>query len=137
MSIITNLIVQAVAGALGGNAAGRILKNINLGPVGNSISGAIGGGTRRPGSAGPDSGIDRRNSNCKRRRLRYCRRTQPSGGWRRHRRDRYRGCRTDQERGDGAEASLPKNKGLLSTSSVRSGLAKALICAGSRCRSAR
>ena len=44
MSIITNLIVQAVAGALGGNAAGRILKNINLGPVGNSISGAIGGG---------------------------------------------------------------------------------------------
>jgi uncharacterized membrane protein YeaQ/YmgE (transglycosylase-associated protein family) len=44
MSIITNLIVQAVAGALGGNAAGGILKNINLGPVGNSITGAIGGG---------------------------------------------------------------------------------------------
>ena len=44
MSIITSLIVQAVAGALGGNAAGGLVKNINLGPIGNSITGALGGG---------------------------------------------------------------------------------------------
>ena len=44
MSIITSLIVQAVAGALGGNAVGGLVKNINLGPIGNSITGALGGG---------------------------------------------------------------------------------------------
>lgn len=44
MSLITSLVVQAVAGTLGGNAAGGLLKNINLGPIGNSITGALGGG---------------------------------------------------------------------------------------------
>jgi len=44
MSLITSILVQAIAGALGGNAAGGILKNINLGPIGNSITGALGGG---------------------------------------------------------------------------------------------
>lgn len=44
MSIVTDLLVQAVAGAIGGNAVGRASKNIDLGPLGNTISGALGGG---------------------------------------------------------------------------------------------
>jgi hypothetical protein len=40
---IINLIIQLIAGALGGNAAGATLKNLDLGTVGNSIAGAIGG----------------------------------------------------------------------------------------------
>ena len=39
-----NLIIQLVAGALGGNAAGAMLKNLDLGVPGNSIAGLIGGG---------------------------------------------------------------------------------------------
>jgi hypothetical protein len=34
----------AHAGALGGNATGNFSKNINLGPLGNTITGALGGG---------------------------------------------------------------------------------------------
>lgn len=41
---IINLIVQAIAGAIGGNAVGGIMKNIDLGPLGKTISGAVGGG---------------------------------------------------------------------------------------------
>jgi hypothetical protein len=41
---LTALIIQLIAGALGGNAAGNLSKDINLGPLGNSIAGAIGGG---------------------------------------------------------------------------------------------
>src|SRR3974390_2842546 len=44
MSIITDLLVQAIGGAIGGNAIGRASKNFDLGPVGNTISGALGGG---------------------------------------------------------------------------------------------
>ena len=44
MSILTDLAIQAIAGALGGNAAGGLLKNINLGPIAKTISGAVGGG---------------------------------------------------------------------------------------------
>lgn len=40
---LVNLIIQIVAGAIGGNAAGAGLKNLSLGPAGNSIAGAIGG----------------------------------------------------------------------------------------------
>ena len=39
-----NLIIQLIAGALGGNAAGAVLKNLNLGTLGNSIAGILGGG---------------------------------------------------------------------------------------------
>ncbi len=39
-----NLIIQLIAGALGGNAAGAMLKNLNLGTLGNSIAGILGGG---------------------------------------------------------------------------------------------
>src|SRR5690349_24411888 len=38
------LILQLVSGAIGGNVAGGLLKNLSLGPVGNSIAGIVGGG---------------------------------------------------------------------------------------------
>jgi hypothetical protein len=41
--MLTNLLIQIVAGAVGGNLAGA-MKDINLGTVGNTIAGAVGGG---------------------------------------------------------------------------------------------
>ena len=41
---IVGLIIQLVAGAVGGNAAGTALKQYDLGVVGNSLAGIIGGG---------------------------------------------------------------------------------------------
>jgi uncharacterized membrane protein YeaQ/YmgE (transglycosylase-associated protein family) len=38
------LIISLIAGALGGNAAGSLMKNLSLGPIGNSIVGILGGG---------------------------------------------------------------------------------------------
>ena len=38
------LIIQLVTGALGGNVAGKLLKNLSLGTVGNTIAGLVGGG---------------------------------------------------------------------------------------------
>lgn len=38
------LIIQLLSGALGGNAAGALLKNLSLGTLGNAIAGIIGGG---------------------------------------------------------------------------------------------
>ena len=43
MDIVT-LIVQLVSGALGGNVAGSLLKNLSLGTLGNSLAGIVGGG---------------------------------------------------------------------------------------------
>jgi hypothetical protein len=43
MDIVT-LIIQLVAGAVGGNVAGAAVKQYSLGTVGNSIAGIIGGG---------------------------------------------------------------------------------------------
>jgi len=40
---VINLIIRLIAGALAGNAIGPALKKIDLGPIGNSIAGAIGG----------------------------------------------------------------------------------------------
>ena len=40
---LINLIIQLIAGAVGGNAAGAAMKNIDLGALGNTIAGAIGG----------------------------------------------------------------------------------------------
>ena len=40
---IINIIIQLIAGAVGGNAAGAGLKNYDLGTVGNTIAGALGG----------------------------------------------------------------------------------------------
>lgn len=42
--MLTNLIISAISGAVGGNALGGILKKLNLGTIGNTIAGAIGGG---------------------------------------------------------------------------------------------
>ena len=39
-----NLIIQLVAGLIGGNAAGAIMKDKSLGTLGNSIAGILGGG---------------------------------------------------------------------------------------------
>ena len=41
---ILALVIQLVSGAVGGNIAGGLLKNLSLGPVGNSIAGIVGGG---------------------------------------------------------------------------------------------
>ena len=39
------IIIQLIAGALGGNAAGATMKNLSLGTRGNSIAGIVGGGS--------------------------------------------------------------------------------------------
>jgi uncharacterized membrane protein YeaQ/YmgE (transglycosylase-associated protein family) len=41
---IIALIIQLVCGALGGNISGKLFKNIDLGTLGNSIAGIVGGG---------------------------------------------------------------------------------------------
>ena len=38
------LIIQLISGAVGGNVAGKLLKNLDLGTIGNSIAGLLGGG---------------------------------------------------------------------------------------------
>jgi uncharacterized membrane protein YeaQ/YmgE (transglycosylase-associated protein family) len=38
------IIIQLVSGAVGGNAAGALLKDKSLGTIGNSIAGILGGG---------------------------------------------------------------------------------------------
>lgn len=40
---IINLIIQLIAGAVGGNAVGAAMKNMSLGSAGNTVAGAIGG----------------------------------------------------------------------------------------------
>ncbi|MEN3930646.1 hypothetical protein WJT86_06150 [Microvirga sp. W0021] len=40
---LINLVIQLLSGAAGGNALGNILKQFNLGPLGNTIAGALGG----------------------------------------------------------------------------------------------
>src|SRR5690349_8874692 len=44
MESLLPLIIQLVAGALGGNAAGAAMKDKSLGGFGNTIAGIIGGG---------------------------------------------------------------------------------------------
>jgi hypothetical protein len=41
---IVGLIIQLIAGGVGGNIAGSALKQYDLGAVGNTIAGVIGGG---------------------------------------------------------------------------------------------
>lgn len=41
---ILSLLIQLLSGAVGGNVAGRLMKQVDLGPVGNSIAGILGGG---------------------------------------------------------------------------------------------
>lgn len=44
MAVLTDLLVQAAAGALGGGAVGKLVKSDKPGVLGNLISGALGGG---------------------------------------------------------------------------------------------
>jgi uncharacterized membrane protein YeaQ/YmgE (transglycosylase-associated protein family) len=41
---ILALIIQLICGALGGNITGKLFKNIDLGTLGNSLAGIVGGG---------------------------------------------------------------------------------------------
>jgi hypothetical protein len=43
-SWMTDLIVQVIAGAVGGTGAGAVLKDLSLGKPGDAVTGAIGGG---------------------------------------------------------------------------------------------
>jgi hypothetical protein len=43
MEMIVSLIIQLVAGAIGGNGAAAAMKNVDLGKLGNTIAGAVGG----------------------------------------------------------------------------------------------
>lgn len=38
------LIIQLLTGAAGGNVVGKLAKNLNLGTLGNSVAGILGGG---------------------------------------------------------------------------------------------
>ena len=44
MESLLPIIIQLISGAVGGNVAGSLLKNLSLGTVGNSIAGIVGGG---------------------------------------------------------------------------------------------
>ncbi|MFW5426314.1 MAG: hypothetical protein ACKE8G_07435 [Methylophagaceae bacterium] len=44
MESLLPMIIQLISGAVGGNAAGSLMKNLSLGTVGNSIVGLLGGG---------------------------------------------------------------------------------------------
>ena len=44
MENLIPILVQVISGAVGGNVAGSLLKNLSLGKVGNSILGILGGG---------------------------------------------------------------------------------------------
>ena len=44
MESLLPIIIQLISGAVGGNAAGALLKNLSLGTLGNSIAGILGGG---------------------------------------------------------------------------------------------
>ncbi|MBI2720453.1 MAG: hypothetical protein HYX36_17080 [Rhizobiales bacterium] len=43
MNTLLPLVIQLIAGAIGGNAAGSVLKDKSLGALGNTIAGIIGG----------------------------------------------------------------------------------------------
>lgn len=44
MESIIPLIIQLISGAVGGNVAGALFKNISLGTLWNSVAGIVGGG---------------------------------------------------------------------------------------------
>jgi hypothetical protein len=79
---LINLIIQLVAGLIGGNAAGAALKDYDLGKLGNTIAGAIGGVgggqilqaiiPALAATGGGDVGVSARTSRGWRRRRRNC-----------------------------------------------------------------
>jgi hypothetical protein len=42
--MLVNLIIQLISGAVGGNIVGAAIKQLSLGPIGNTIAGVVGGG---------------------------------------------------------------------------------------------
>ena len=44
MENLIPLLIQIASGAIGGNAAGSLMKNLSLGTIGNSLLGVLGGG---------------------------------------------------------------------------------------------
>ena len=46
MESLLPVIIQLVSGAVGGNVAGALLKNLSLGTVLNSVVGILGGATK-------------------------------------------------------------------------------------------
>jgi uncharacterized membrane protein YeaQ/YmgE (transglycosylase-associated protein family) len=44
MGELSPVLIQLISGAVGGNAAGSLMKDKSLGTIGNSIAGIIGGG---------------------------------------------------------------------------------------------
>lgn len=44
MENLLPLLIQIASGAIGGNVAGSLMKNLSLGTVGNSLLGILGGG---------------------------------------------------------------------------------------------
>lgn len=64
-STVINLILQIIAGAIAGNATAASMDNVDMGKVGNSIAGALGGvgggqllGVLLPSLAAAASGVD-------------------------------------------------------------------------------
>lgn len=43
MEALLPFIIQLIAGGVGGNGIAQALKQVNLGPIGNTIAGAVGG----------------------------------------------------------------------------------------------
>ena len=90
---IISLIIQAVGGVAGGNAAGKGIPNADLGPLGNTVAGAIGGA----GGGQLLQALIPALAGATRRRARSRRDRWPIGRWRRQRRDRHDHRRADQE----------------------------------------
>jgi len=44
MENLLPLLIQIASGAIGGNVAGSLMKNLSLGTIGNSLLGVLGGG---------------------------------------------------------------------------------------------
>ena len=109
---IINLIIQLIAGAIGGNAVGAAAKNVNLGTAGNTIAGALGGaagGSLLTSLIPMLAGRDGRHG--------YRRACRPTGRRRRVRRDRLGDRRHGHEQHEERlSAFLAASETLLSTS---------------------
>lgn len=63
MGSLLSIIIGLVSGAVGGNLTGRFAKNLDLGTIGNSIAGILGGGLGSQilgllGVEAPTGGVD-------------------------------------------------------------------------------
>ena len=82
--ILISLIIQAIGGAIGRFPIGAALKNLNLGPLGNTLAGAIGGAG---GGFDPQLAYSRARRRCGR--SRHCRHRRPACRRRCHGRHRH------------------------------------------------